>query len=302
MPMTDAFTEVVDKLYGWTQAAILMLPNLGAAVLVVAVFWVVARVASGLVARVLRRATPYEEINWLLSRVVWIIVFFAGVFIALGILQLDKTVTSLVAGAGILTLVVGLAFQDLASNFVAGLLLQLRHPFRKGHYVQTNDFYGVVEHINLRSTILRTLTGQVAILPNRDVFQKPLVNFSESGRRRVDIPVGISYGDDLERAQAIAIEAVSGIPGREPDLPAELFYEGFGASSIDFNLRFWITFTREPDYLLARSEAVKRIKRAFDDHDVTIPFPIRTLDFSRVGGRTLGEELPGRGVSPSSEG
>jgi small conductance mechanosensitive channel len=290
--LTNTFNDVTDKLYGWTQAAILMLPNLGAALLVVAVFWITARVAAGLTARVLHRATPYEEINRLLTRVVWIVVLSAGLFIALGILQLDKTVTSLVAGAGILTLVVGLAFQDLASNFVAGLLLQLRHPFRKGHLIRTNDFYGVVEHINLRSTILRTLTGQVALIPNKDVFQTPLVNFSQSGRRRVDLTVGVSYGDDLARAQQIALQAVEGIPGREPDKDAELFYEGFGASSIDFSLRFWITFAKETDYLLARSEAVKRIKRAFDEQGVTIPFPIRTLDFSRVGGTTFREEWP----------
>lgn len=300
MPLTATFNDVADKLYGWTQAAILMLPNLGAALLVVTAFWLVARLASGLTARVLHRATPYEEINRLLTRVVWIIVMSAGLFIALGILQLDKTVTSLIAGAGILTLVVGLAFQDLAANFVAGLLLQLRHPFRKGHLIDTNGFYGIVEHINLRSTILRTLTGQVAIIPNKDVFQTPLVNFSQSGRRRVDLKVGVSYGDDLERAQRIAVEAVAGIPGREPDRDAELFYEGFGESSIDFSLRFWIAFAKEPDYLLARSEAVKRIKKAFDDNDVTIPFPIRTLDFSRVGGTTLREEWPAPGGSGSA--
>ena len=215
-----------------------------------------------------------------------------GLFVALGILELDKTVTSLIAGAGILTLVAGLAFQDLAANFIAGILLQLRHPFRRGQLVKTNDFYGTVEHINLRATVIRTLTGQLVFVPNKDVFQSPLQNFSSEGRRRVDVPVGIWYGDDLARAERIAIAAVEEVPGRDPSRPVELFYEGFGDSSIDFMVRFWIPFdNREPDYLAARSEAVKRIKSAFDAQGVTIPFPIRTLDFSKIGGRMLHQEL-----------
>jgi small conductance mechanosensitive channel len=244
------------------------------------------------------------EVNRFITRLVFIAVVSAGTFVALGVLQLDKTVTSLIAGAGILTLVIGLAFQDLASNFIAGLLLQLRQPFRTGALIRSNDYYGTVEHINLRATVIRTLTGQRVYIPNKDVFNQPIENFNAYGRRRVDLPVGISYGDDLERAQAIAIAAVEGVPGREAERPVELFYEGFGDSSINFTVRFWIPFEREPDYLEARSQAVLRIKKAFDEQGVTIPFPIRTLDFSQVGGRLLSEELRQarpEGVTPSED-
>jgi small conductance mechanosensitive channel len=287
----DSVNELIRKLDGWLDAAILMLPNLAAAVLIILAAWIGARIAANLTARVLARTTHYVEINRFLSRLVLIAIIAGGTFIALGVLQLDKTVTSLVAGAGILTLVAGLAFQDLASNFIAGLLLQLRQPFRTGALIRSNDYYGVVEHINLRATVLRTLTGQRVYIPNKDVFSGPIENFNAYGRRRIDLPVGISYGDDLQRARAIAIAAVEGVPGREPDRPVELFYEGFGDSSINFVVRFWIPFEHEPDYLEARSEAVQRIKQAFDEQGVTIPFPIRTLDFSQVGGQLLSEEL-----------
>lgn len=287
----DAINDLVNKLDGWVDTAILMLPNLAAAVLILVVFWIAARVLANLTARVLKRTTHYVEINRFLTGLVFFAVMSGGTFIALGVLQLDKTVTSLVAGAGILTLVVGLAFQDLASNFIAGLLLQLRQPFRTGALIKSNDYFGIVEHINLRATVVRTPSGQRVYIPNKDVFNSPIENFSALGRRRVDVKVGISYGDDLARARDIAVAAVEGVPGREPDQPVELFYEGFGDSSINFVVRFWIPFSREPEYLEARSQAVQRIKQAFDAHDVTIPFPIRTLDFSRVGGRLLSEEM-----------
>jgi small conductance mechanosensitive channel len=242
-----------------------MLPNLGAAILIVLLFWILARVASNVVGRVLRRATSYGEINALLTRLAFIATLAAGLFIALGILQLEKTVTSLVAGAGVLTLIIGFAFQDLAANFIAGILLQLRHPFRRGQLVRTNDFYGTVEHIDLRNTVIHTLTGQIVHLPNKDVFQNPLENFSESGYRRIDIPVIVPTGLNVDRAERMAMAAVETVPGRDASRAVEVFYDGFGGDSIAFTLRFWIAFhNRESEFLMARGEAVKRIKRAFD--------------------------------------
>jgi small conductance mechanosensitive channel len=292
MNFESAIADAVEKLRTWLHDAVLMLPNLTAAVLIVLAAWLVARMAVNVTQRVLARVTPYQEINRLAARIVQIGILSGGVFIAMGVLELDKTVTSLLTGAGILTLIVGLAFQDLASNFIAGVLLQLRQPFRRGQLIRTNDFYGSVEHINLRSTVIRSLDGQIIRVPNKDVFQNPLVNFSQTGHRRVVLDVGVTYGEDLEKVREVAIGAVRDIPARKKDRDVECFYTGFGESSIDFSLRFWIDFKSETDYLDARGQAVMRIKAAFDDNDVTIPFPIRTLDFGRVGGSQLKEVLP----------
>lgn len=268
--LETTLNQLVAKLNGWLQQTILMLPNLAAAVVVILAFWIVARIVSNVVGRMLQRATSYREINTLLTRLVWVGIFAAGVFVALGILQLEKTVTSLVAGAGVLTLIIGFAFQDLAANFIAGILLQLRHPFRAGHLVRTNDFYGTVEHIDLRNTIILTLTGQVVHLPNKDVFQKPLENFSAAGRRRVDIPVTVPARHDPDHAERTAVAAIETMTTRDTSRPVEAFYEGVGGESTAFTLRFWIPFAdREPDFLAARSEAVKRIKRSFETEGIT---------------------------------
>jgi small conductance mechanosensitive channel len=264
--------QLMGKLNGWLTQAVLLLPNLGAALLVILAFWILARIASNITARVLRRATPYQEINTLLTRLVWVAILAAGVFIGLGIMQLEKTVASLVAGAGVLTLIIGFAFQDLAANFIAGILLQLRHPFRAGQLVRTNDFYGTVEHIDLRNTIIHTLTGQIVHLPNKDVFQKPLENFSAAGTRRVDIPVTVPKGLDVDQAERLAIAAAEQVSNRDTLRPVEIFYEGVGGDTIVFTVRFWIPFAdREPDFLEARSDAVKRIKRAFESRQTGVP-------------------------------
>jgi small conductance mechanosensitive channel len=262
--LENTFRELLNKLHGWLNQGILMLPNLAAAIVVVLVFLLVARIVSRLIGRMLQRATPYREINTLLTRLVWSAIVATGVFVALGILQLEKTVTSLVAGAGVLTLVIGFAFQDLAANFIAGILLQLRHPFHQGQLVRTNDFYGTVEHIDLRNTIIHTLTGQIVHLPNKDVFQKPLENFSAGGRRRVDIPVTIPQAQDLDTAERLAIKAVEGMAVRDRSQPVDVFYEALAGDAISLTIRFWIPFhDHEPDFLAARAEAIKRIRHAF---------------------------------------
>ena len=116
------------------------------------------------------------------------------------------------------------------------------------------------------------------LIPNRQVFENPITNFTVRGTRRVDISLGVSYSDDLEKAKRVAVEAVSAVPGRMPDRDVELFYEEIADSSIDFTIRFWIPFAAQKDYLAARSDAIIRIKQAFDANGITIPFPTRTLD------------------------
>jgi len=293
MDFGAVFSDLVDKLQGWLAALILLLPNFVAAVLIVTVAVLVARVARRAVYGLLRRTSSFTTVNQLLSTIAYAAVLGAGVFAALGVLQLSTVVVSLLAGVGIVGLALGFAFQDLASNFIAGVLLSIRRPFVEGNLIEKGDFMGVVTEINLRSTKLRTLQGQTVIIPNAEVFTNPVVNYS-TGERRVDLRCGVAYGDDLEQARDVALAAVRRVEGVREDRPVDFYFEEFGDSSIDFVLRFWIAFERQPDFLRARSEAIIALKRAFDEAGVTIPFPIRTLDFGVVGGERLDEVLPRR--------
>ena len=129
------------------------------------------------------------------------------------------------------------------------------------------------------------------LIPNKQVFENPIMNYTVRGTRRVDITLGVSYGDDLEKAKRVAMEAVASVPARLPDREVELFYEEFAESSISFSVRFWINFEAQKEYLAARSDAIIRIKQAFDANGITIPFPTRTLEIAR--GENAGDYLPG---------
>lgn len=291
MNLGNAWNLLSRKLAGWGRQFVLLLPNLLLAVLMVVLTWLVARLVRNMVARLLKRVSHSEQVNWLVAQAVYVAVLAAGTFIALGILGLDKTVASLMAGAGIVTLALGFAFQDIAANLMAGIYLSVRRPFRRGQLIKTQDYFGTVNQINLRWTEIYTQQGQLVLIPNKQVFENPIMNYSSLGRRRIDLNVGVSYGDDLVKAREVAIRAVEEIPERLADRPVELYYEEIGESSIDFVIRFWISFSKQADYLAARSEAILRIKQAFDAEGITIPFPTRTLDFAVKGGETLTEVL-----------
>ncbi len=287
----EPLRDLSEKLAAWWHQFVLHLPNMAIAVLVVVAFWLAAKAVRNLMHRGLTRFSHSEQITKLIVNVLYVAMLSFGVFIALGILGLDKTVTSLLAGAGILGLALGFAFQDLGANFISGIYLAIRHTFKVGELIESNSYFGTVTRINLRSTELRTPQGQLVLIPNKEVFENPIKNFSLTGHRRIDLKVGVSYGDDLAKVRRVTMQAVEGVPGREPDRPVEFFYEEYGDSSINFTVRFWIPFRKQTDYLQARSEAIERIKKAYDQEDITIPFPIRTLDFGIKGGQKLDEVM-----------
>lgn len=298
MEVQAQFAEMWNGVYGkvveWFEEFFRMLPNMAMAILVVVVAWFAARWLASFADRQIRRVSEQKQLRHLIVKLVRIGLIVGGLVVALGILNLDKTVTSVLAGVGILGLALGFAFKDIASNFMAGILLVFRKPFRTGDLVETADFFGRIEAINLRDTVGCTPQGLQVILPNSEVLSNPITNYDASSIRRVDLDCGIAYGDDLEKAEKVAIEAIEAVEERIGEKPVELFYEGFGDSSINFEVRFWVACDQKV-YLAARSKAVKALKKAFDENDITIPFPIRTLDFGEVGGEPLGEHLRGVG-------
>ncbi len=163
-------------------------------------------------------------------------ILFFGVFTTLGILNLDKTVASLLAGAGVIGLAIGFAFQEI-------------------------------------------------------MFTKAVTNYTRTPERRVEIDVGISYGENLRQVEKVARAAVAQIPGRISDRDTDFYYYSFGDSSINFHLRFWIEYRQQRDYSLAVHLAIVAVKEAFDQNKITIPFPIRTLDFGIKGGLPLNPSL-----------
>ncbi|MFW6090175.1 MAG: mechanosensitive ion channel family protein, partial [Gemmatimonadota bacterium] len=292
MDLNEALQAIWDKVAGWLADAIEALPNLIVAILIMVAFVYLARLARRWTYRLLGRVSEYRAVNRLLSTMVFVALLAVGAMIALTVMNLDTAVASILGAAGILGLAVGFAAQSMVENLIAGILISLRRPLREGDLVETNDVYGVVQEINLRATVIATGPGQTVYVPNGQVVRSKLVNYTKLGQRRIDIECGVSYADDLEKAKRVAIAAIEELPDRVEGRGVDLFYREFGGSSINFLLTYWIPFTKHHgEFMAAQSEAVMALKRAFDENDISIPFPIRTLDFGIEGGVALSSEL-----------
>lgn len=299
MEFSHYYDLIVEKIIHWSDDFVSMLPNFILAVLALVLFIVLAKLARKIFLRVMFRVITNRELSELLAKIVYVIIIVIGAFVALSVLNLEKTVTSLLAGAGIIGLALGFAFQDIATNFISGFLMAARRPFEVGDVIQAGDYQGVVKTLNIRTTEITSFQGQEIIIPNKELFQNILVNDSTNKMRRIDLGVGVSYGEDLERVRDIAIKAVENVPSRIKEKEVSLVYEAFGDSSINFIIMIWVDFESQLNYLQAQSEAIIAIKKAFDKNDIMIPFPIRTLDFGIKGGEKLNTMLKSKGVDKS---
>lgn len=289
--LDEALAGLWQKLEGWGRELVVMIPNLVLALLVVLLFGFLSRRVERLARRVFGRFSGHASLHELLAGLVRLVVVFVGLFIALELLHLEKTVTSILAGVGVVGLALGFAFQDIAANFMSGVLMTIRRPFDRGDLVEIAGELGVIEDVELRATHLRALQGQSVIVPNKEVFQAKIVNFTRTAGRRIDLEVGVAYGDDLRKVREVTVAALQAHPGRDPERPVELFFTAFADSSINFVAHLWIEHGDQRSFLGARSEAIILVKEAFDRAGITIPFPIRTLDFGAkvVGGQALAD-------------
>ncbi len=295
--LDDAYQIITSKIGNWVDQVVSMLPNFVIAVLIIVLFYIAARLIASLVSKTLSRFSNNVAIIKLVVSLSRIIIMTAALFIALGILELEKTVTSLLAGVGIVGLAIGFAFKDTIANFLSGIYIAIKSTVNVGDIMQFNDHYGTVKSIGLRAVKIQTFQGQEVVIPNRLIFEDIYTHYTISNERRIDLNVGISYGEDLQRVEDLTLEAIKSIDYLKKNKPIDLYYMEFGDSSINFAIRYWVRFEKQTDYLRALSDGIKRIKSTYDKNGITIPFPIRTLDFGIKGGKTLNQVFPHKTIN-----
>lgn len=288
--LQKAVGQLLAKLNGWLTITVKMLPNLIVAIFVLVIIVKLSHPTARLVGRAVLRMTRQRHIARLTATMTRLAVIAGGIILALSVLNLDRAVASLLAGVGILGIAFGFASQDIAANFMSGIVLHFVHPFRIGDLIKSGEFLGYVEAIDMRSTKIRNQQGQRIHIPNKSLLGNPIINYTITGIRRVDLDWSLTQVEDLQKAEDLAVKTVESLEWRNPEHPVELFYEKVGEYTIDFTIRFW-TAPEQNIYLKARSEAIKAIKLAFEKQGIPMPSPVRVLDFGIVGGTSLKEQL-----------
>lgn len=251
------------KLEAWWTYAVRMLPNFFLALVVFVLFLVVARIVRRITRKIILRLSDSASVSSLVSGVLYTAVVIGGIMSALDILQLDKTVSSLLAGVGIIGLALGFAFQDLTANFISGAYIAFKRPFDVGHIIETNGFQGTIEEIELRSTTLRTSAGLHVIIPNKEIFQKPIINYSRTDQRRVEVEFSLSNSIDASFAQRIIEAEINQLPAEFAVHDFAFYYTSIEAPNMRIHISFWTPRITPQEFMKVKHETILAIFKTF---------------------------------------
>ncbi len=258
------------------------------AVVVFAAALLLATLLRRILVRTVDRGDSDRHAGRLIGRFAGVLVVIVGSVYALEIAGVQ--VGPLLGALGVGGIALAFAAQDILENFVAGVLLQVRRPFRVGDQIGSGDFEGIVDDVNLRTVELTTYDGLTVYLPNAKVLQAPIVNYTRTPSNRTSITVGVAYDADLDEVRATLLGACDDTEGVLPSPPAEVWVEEFGDSSINLAVRYWHDADIATRWRVRSAVAVS-VKKALDEAGVSIPFPQRTLWFG-PGSTTLEVDTP----------
>jgi len=262
--------EYINQIPGKIVEAV---PNILSAILIFVVSWYLANQLSKLLKRVLVRRHVDREVTMLLVQLTRWSIIAIGIVTAL---QRFFDVTAFLAGLGILGFTIGFAMQDIMQNFVAGVILLIQQPFGVGDVIETGQFTGTIQAINLRTTEMKTVDGSIAIIPNATILGSPVTNYTRSKFRRIELPVGVSYDADPAVARQVVLETLPNVPGFVAEPEPLVVFHTFGGSSIDLSAYFWADMAKTSP-LLAKDAAFELIKAALDRKGIEIPYPTTTV-------------------------
>jgi len=258
------------------------LPRFAAALLVLAGFWVLLRVTQPALRAALHRAQFVDGlIRLLIDGLFRGVIFVLGVAMAMS--QLGINITALLAGVGVAGIALGFAAQETVANMIAGFLIFWDRPFKIGDYITTEDQYGEVKEITLRTTRIRTLDNTYVVIPNKQIIGDTLVNHSMYGETRVVVKIGIAYKERIAEARAVILEAIKGVTGAMTDPAPDVVARSLGDSSVNLEVRVWVD-----DPALERpvgARLVEACKVALDKAGIEIPFPHQQLFIENIDDR-----------------
>jgi small conductance mechanosensitive channel len=233
--------------------------------------WLAKLVVKAL-SNVMKRAKVDETLVNFLGNVFYVALLVVVIIAALDRLGINTTsVLAVFATAG---LAIGLALKDSLSNFAAGVMLIIFKPFRVGDFVEAGGSAGTVEEIRIFSTIMRTPDNREITIPNGQIYSGTIINVTARDTRRIDLVFGIGYGDDLSKARQLIWEVINSDERILKDPEPAVALAELADSSVNIAVRPWV---KTSEYWAVRSDILEKVKQAFDNNNISIPFPQRDV-------------------------
>lgn len=277
--VTDFFTEWSNNIGDN------FLPDLIVSIIILIVGRWLARLLTKVFQKAMQRAKIDETLQPFFSKLIYYTLL--AVVIIMALTNLGIPTASLVAVLGAFALAVGLALQDTLGNLASGVLIIMLRPYKVNDLVEIGDQRGVVTSVSFFHSQLRTADNKMLLIPNSDVMDGNIINFSEMDWIRVDMTFGIGYGDDLLKAKRILQEIISADERITDDPPPIIAVEELGDNSVNLAVR---PYTKLDDMLQVRFDITEQVKLRFDAEGISIPFPQRDVHL-------IGHQIPLNGSS-----
>jgi len=278
--MMDEITKAADSL-DWNSIVEFLKDNgidsqtvvaFGKNIVIALLIFYVGRMAVGLVVRALRKIMQGQEVDETLETFVCNLVRMALLIVVIiaAISALGIETTSFIAIFGAAGLAIGLALQGSLSNFAAGVLIVLFRPYKVGDYIEGAGISGSVEQVQILTTVLKTPDNKEVIVPNSQIMNSIITNYSANDTRRVDMLVGVSYKDDLDKVRETLEELIAADDRILEDPACLIAVSTLADSSVNFVVRPWV---KTEDYWGVMFDMTEAIKRRFDQKGISFPFP-----------------------------
>ena len=269
--------NVVEKVDGWLDGFMSLLPNIGVAVAVFIIFWILAVLFDKIVERSAKKRDRNSLGNVMGSLVRWILLI-SGFMLAVTIIVPSVKPGDLLAGLGVGSVAIGFAFKDILQNLLAGMLILLRQPFEVGDQIISGSHEGTVEKIETRATFLKTYDGQRVVIPNSQIYTDPVTVKTAFEKIRSQYDIGVGCNDDWDKAKEIILRAANTCEGVAKDPPAEVIPVAIADFSNNIRLRWW-TASDRASVINTFGRVIEAVYKDLDENGIDMPYPTNVVLF-----------------------
>lgn len=300
--MNAEISTAWDKVQSMINGFIALLPNVVLGLIVFIFFLFIASRIKLLVKRLTRNRRSARNLGLVLGRLAQGLTILIGLFIALSIVIPTFRAGDLVQLLGISGVAIGFAFRDILQNFLAGILILLTEPFQIDDQIVFKGFEGTVENIETRATTIRTYDGRRIVIPNSELFTNSVTVNTAFDNRRLEYDVGIGYGDDIDRAKQLMLDAMLSVDEVLKDPAPDVLVMELAGSTVNIRVRWWVHPPRRADNLISRDKVITAIKKKLVANGIDLPFPTQQILFHDQTEETDGDRSRQREGWPSGKG
>lgn len=254
------------------------IPEIVISVIVLICTWGLTKIQMRFMPQILKKIRFKPVLADFLSTLISGFIWISGILISCGILFPSITPGKILTALGLGSIAVGFAFKDIFENFIAGVLIILREPFKIGDIIEVDNVDGIVITISVRDTVIHDLNQEKIVIPNAMIFKNKVRVFTAFEKRRASAICGIAYKEDIETAKQCIMKALDGLDTISKDHKVEIKVVKFNDSSVDIQI-LWFTDSRPAEIRHSKDQVLTAIKKALDTEGIEIPFPYRTLVF-----------------------